>query len=111
VFSAECGAPRAANGAISTKTWRGRATSISSGAACRQQVFWYWAHAGTWSRKCSFLKKRTKKLFPLASAQSDGVHARRSERQSKSFLVLFFKKEHFLIFAQGRQLPCRPGDV
>jgi hypothetical protein len=38
----------------------------------------------------SFLKKRTKKLL-LSSVR--GRHAHRVNQQSKSFLVLFFKKE------------------
>jgi hypothetical protein len=37
----------------------------------------------------SFLKKRTKKLFPVgAQAVAGGTH-----QMEKSFLVLFFKKE------------------
>jgi hypothetical protein len=38
----------------------------------------------------SFLKKRSKKLFPTVGFGNAGATTRRS----KSFLVLFFKKEH-----------------
>jgi hypothetical protein len=43
---------------------------------------------------CSFLKKRTKKLLQIAA----GIWLRQRDlapaESSKSFLVLFFKKEH-----------------
>jgi len=42
-------------------------------------------------KACSFLKKRTKKL--LARCRGRAGSAR---HEGKRFLVLFFKKEHFL---------------
>jgi len=41
----------------------------------------------------SFLKKRTKKLLLLGGGTEAQFLARPSEASSKSFLVLFFKKE------------------
>jgi hypothetical protein len=52
---------------------------------------------------CSFLKKRTKRLLILRQRKLAGHGRERgTSAQSKSFLVLFFKKEHLpsrLIFA------------
>jgi hypothetical protein len=52
--------------------------------------------AGTHEGKkgSSFLKKRTKKLLPVRVSDVAAV----SGPSNKSFLVLFFKKEHFLPF-------------
>jgi hypothetical protein len=47
---------------------------------------------------CSFLKKRTKKLLHIASGVSFTAAPRVLPLKSKSFLVLFFKEEHFLSF-------------
>jgi hypothetical protein len=43
---------------------------------------------------CSFLKKRTKKLLPIEPDTPATVRA----QTGKSFLVLFFKKEHSFFF-------------
>jgi hypothetical protein len=42
-------------------------------------------------RKCSFLKKRTKKLLPVA-ASIRGHFEQAARRTRKSFLLLFFKE-------------------
>ncbi len=47
--------------------------------------------------KCSFLKKRTKKLLPFAVGNHRGHWNPMPTATSKSFLVPFFKKEHFLL--------------
>jgi hypothetical protein len=49
-------------------------------------------------RKCSFLKKRTKKLLTLWGRAVAGVSGPWAGRQSKSFLLLFFKKEDLSSF-------------
>jgi hypothetical protein len=41
----------------------------------------------------SFLKKRTKKLLPLAARAGPAATGLGQGRNSQSFLVLFFKKE------------------
>jgi hypothetical protein len=43
----------------------------------------------------SFLKKRSKKLLRIALSQGHDTLATTRTEMSKSFLVLFFKKEHF----------------
>jgi hypothetical protein len=45
----------------------------------------------------SFLEKRSKKLFNTGPVVFATVSPTRTVRLSKSFLVLFFKKEHFLL--------------
>jgi hypothetical protein len=42
---------------------------------------------------CSFLKKRTKKLLPMASGEPFNAETHMLPVMSKSFLLLFFKKE------------------
>jgi hypothetical protein len=60
----------------------------------------------------SFLKKRSKKLLLLRPADLGRMHGRLARSQtSKSFLVLFFKKEHFFLYlpyinAHERGGPC-----
>jgi hypothetical protein len=44
--------------------------------------------------RCSFSKKRTKKLLSLWVRDGAGVSDRGPGQTGKSFLVLFFKKEH-----------------
>jgi hypothetical protein len=46
--------------------------------------------------RCSFLKKRTKKLLSVSGHTEPTHGARRQHAMSKSFLLLFFKKEAFL---------------
>jgi hypothetical protein len=43
--------------------------------------------------RTSFLKKRSKKLLHIATGNSLNMAARTPDAMSKSFLVLFFKKE------------------
>jgi hypothetical protein len=47
--------------------------------------------------RCSFLKKRTKKTFVCSGARVAGE----SGPIGKSFLVLFFKKEHSFFLLPG----------
>jgi hypothetical protein len=47
-------------------------------------------------RKCSFLKKRTKKLFLVGLRDPEQIGPRM--QSSKSFLLLFFKKEGLTFF-------------
>jgi hypothetical protein len=48
--------------------------------------------------RTSFLKKRSKKLLPIASGNLLNAAARTPAAMDKSFLLLFFKKEEsFLI--------------
>jgi hypothetical protein len=56
-------------------------------------------------KECSFLKKRTKKLLPVAYA------AGRRAPKVKSFLLLFFKKEGLSSFKeQSKTAPaCHPA--
>jgi hypothetical protein len=46
-----------------------------------------------------FFEKRSKKLLPVASASRFRRSTPVQHRNSKSFLVLFFKKEHSSFFA------------
>jgi N-acetylated-alpha-linked acidic dipeptidase len=49
-------------------------------------------------KKSSFLKKRTKKLLLLSGGAGGSGLGRGLGEWGKSFLVLFFKKEHFFLF-------------
>jgi hypothetical protein len=75
---------------------------LSQTISARSQVF-----SGAESREesTSFLKKRSKKLLFAVADFSPG-----SASRSKSFLVLFFKKEHsFFSIAAGLLLLCGPA--
>jgi hypothetical protein len=48
---------------------------------------------GKGKERPSFLKKRSKKLLSLCSAQRSDTPASARDSRNKSFLVLFFKKE------------------
>jgi hypothetical protein len=45
-------------------------------------------------KECSFLKKRTKKRLPVRLGRLPDTPGRPRTQKGKSFLVLFFKKEH-----------------
>jgi hypothetical protein len=53
--------------------------------------------AASWCSKCSFLKKRTKKLLLIMRIVPRSFHRLGATQKGESFLLLFFKKE---------DLPC-----
>jgi hypothetical protein len=59
----------------------GRSSSIAMGGWCKE-------------KRTSFLKKRSKKLLSIAPRPGPKQGAMVLPETNKSFLVLFFKKEH-----------------
>jgi hypothetical protein len=59
--------------------------------------------------ECSFLKKRTKKLLSIVPSLGVYTGGPAAARISKSFLVLFFKKEQLPFLPLTGSVPMQAG--